>query len=418
MTRANPSDSTPSTRRNATESQIGPLTGVRVIELGQILAGPFCGRLLADFGAEVIKIEEPTRGDPLREWGLTKNGRGLQWPVQARNKKCITLDLRHPRGRDILLELVKRSDVLLENFRPGTLEKWNIGPDVLHEVNPDLVIARVSGFGQTGPYKARVGFASACEAMGGIRYINGYPNQPPPRMGISFGDTVAAMVAFQGILAALYYRETSGKGGQVVDVSIMEACFSLLESTLTEYQQLGVIREPSGTGLKGIAPSNIYKSRDGKWLVIAANAPNLFPRLCKLMGRPELADDPKFATHQARGENQEELDAIVAEWAAQHDAAELDRMLTEAGVVSGPIYNIEDIYHDPHYRARDMIVEMDDPELGTVAVPGIVPKLSKTPGSLNWTGPWELGAFNQEIYGTLLGMSDAEIEQLKQEGII
>jgi formyl-CoA transferase len=398
----------------------GPLAGVRAIELGMLLAGPFTGRLLGDMGAEIIKIEPPGQPDPLRDWGKARyKGRSLWWPVQSRNKKCCTLNLRTERGQELLLELAARSDVLVENFRPGTLEKWNLGPDRLWEANPRLVVARVSGYGQTGPYAPRAGFASVAEAMGGIRHINGFPGQPPPRMHISLGDSLAGMFAAQGILAALYRRDALGGGrGQVVDVSLMEACFALLESTVPEYDRLGMVRGPAGTGLEGVAPSNIFKSRDGKWMVIAANADKVFGRLCEAMGQPELAADPKFATHLARGENQQELEGIVAAWAAQHDADEIDRLLNEAGVICGPIYTIADIFEDPQYRARDMLVEHDDPELGAYMGPGIVPKFSETPGDVRWSGTWEEGSHNREVYGGLLGLSDEAIDQLRADGVL
>ena len=273
----------------------GPLEGVRVIELGQLLAGPFTGRLLGDLGAEIIKVEAPGQPDPIREWGKARyEGRSLWWPVQSRNKKCITLNLRHERGQELLLGLVEHADVVVENFRPGTLEKWSLGYERLSEINPKIVLARVSGYGQTGPYAKRAGFASVSEAMGGIRHINGFPGQPPPRMHLSLGDSLAGMFAVQGILAALYWRDALGGGlGQVVDVSLMEASFALLESTVPEYDRLGIVRGPQGTNLKGIAPSNIFESSDGKWIVIAANADNVFRRLCEAMGRSELADDPE-----------------------------------------------------------------------------------------------------------------------------
>ena len=298
----------------------GPLAGVRVLELGMLLAGPFTGRLLGDMGAEIIKVEPPGQPDPLRDWGHARyEGRSLWWPVQSRNKKCVTLNLREERGQELLLGLAEQSDVLVENFRPGTLERWNLGPEQLWAVNPGLVIARVSGYGQTGPYAPRAGFASVSEAMGGIRYINGFPDEPPPRIHISLGDSLAGMFAVQGILAALYRRDALGGGrGQVVDVSLMEACFALLESMVPEYDRLGIVRGPGGTGLKGVAPSNIFRSSDGTWIVIAANADKVFGRLCEAMGQPELAEHEKFATHLARGSNQEELEGIVAEWAGRH----------------------------------------------------------------------------------------------------
>ena len=398
---------------------LGPLAGVRVIELGMLLAGPFAGRLLGDWGAEIIKIEPPGQPDPLRDWGHARyQGRSLWWPVQSRNKKCVTLNLRKERGQELLLELVRRSDVLVENFRPGTLEKWNLGYDRLSEANPKLVLCRVSGYGQTGPYAPRAGFASVAEAMGGIRYINGFPGQPPPRMHLSLGDSLAGMFAAQGILAALYRRDVLGGRGQVVDVSLMEACFALLESTVPEYDRLGIVRGPGGTGLQGVAPSNIFKSSDGKWMVIAANADNVFRRLCEAMGRPELVDDPRFVTHLARGEHQEEIEAIVAEWAVARDAAEIDRALNDAGVICGPIYTIADIFEDPQFRARDMLVKHEDPEFGEYVGPGIVPKFSETPCDVRWSAPWEEGSHNRDVYGGLLGLSDAELAELKAQGVL
>ena len=398
----------------------GPLAGVRVIELGMLLAGPFTGRLLGDMGAEVIKVEPPGQPDPLREWGKARyEGRSLWWPVQSRNKKCVTLNLRQEAGQRLLLELVKESDVLVENFRPGTLEKWGVGPEQLWEANPRLVIARVSGYGQTGPYAPRAGFASVAEAMGGMRHINGFPGEPPPRLHISLGDSLAGMFAVQGVLAALYWRDALGGGrGQVVDVSLMEGCFALLESTVPEYDRLGIVRGPGGTGLRGVAPSNIFKSSDDTWMVIAANADNVFRRLCAAMGQPELADDPRFATHLARGDNQEELEGIVAEWAKRHTLAEIDRLLNEAGVICGPIYTVADIFEDEHYQAREMLVKHQDPEFGEYVGPGIVPKFSETPGEVRWSATWEEGSHNRDVYGGLLGLSDEDCAELKEQGVL
>jgi succinyl-CoA---D-citramalate CoA-transferase len=398
----------------------GPLDGLRMVELGMLLAGPFAGRLLGDLGAEVIKVEPPGKPDAMRDWGQARYAnRSLFWPVLARNKKCITLNLREPRGQELLLELVRVSDVVSENFRPGTLERWNLGYDRLSEVNPGLVLARISGYGQTGPYKDRAGFASVAEAMGGLRYINGFPDEPPPRTGISLGDSLAAMFAAQGILAALYRRANTADGrGQVVDVSLMEACFALLESAVPEYDRLGAIREPSGTAIKGVAPSNIFRSRDGTWMVIAANGDNIFRRLCAAMEQPELADDPRFATHLARGENQEEIDGIVADWASQHEAHEIDARLNDAGVVCGPIYTTADIFEDPQFAAREMLVEHEDPEFGRYVGPGIVPKFSETPGAVRWSATWEEGSHNEEVYCGLLGLSDTELHALREDGVV
>jgi crotonobetainyl-CoA:carnitine CoA-transferase CaiB-like acyl-CoA transferase len=401
------------------DAPTGPLAGVRVLELGTLLAGPFVGRLLGDFGAEIIKAEPPGQGDPLREWGPDRyKGRSLWWPVQSRNKKLITLNLRDPRGQDLCRRLAAESDVLVENFRPGTLERWGLGPDELHGLNPRLIVARVSGYGQSGPYADRAGFASVGEAMGGLRYINGFPDQPPPRTGISLGDSLAAMFATQGILMALHHREAHGGGGQVVDASILESCFALLESMVPEYDRLESVRQPSGTVLGHVAPSNVYESKDGKWVVIAANAENLWQRLCKTIGRPDLLEDPRFETHRTRGENMQELDAIIGDWAAQHDAVEIDRILNDARVVCGPVYTIADIFADPHYRARDMLIPMEDPELGELMAPGIVPKLSETPGAAAFTGSWKLGDRNAEVYGGLLGLSDDELGELADGGVI
>jgi crotonobetainyl-CoA:carnitine CoA-transferase CaiB-like acyl-CoA transferase len=398
----------------------GALAGVRMIELGTLLAGPFAGRLLGDLGAEVIKVEAPGNPDPLRDWGHARyEGSSLWWPVQSRNKKCITLNLREPRGQELLLELVRRADVLTENFRPGTLERWNLGYDKLSVANPGLVLARISGYGQTGPYAERAGYASVAEAMGGLRYINGFPGEAPPRAGISLGDSLAGMFAVQGILAALYHRDVLGDGrGQVVDVSLMEASFALLEGAVPEYDRLGIVRQPSGTSIKGVAPSNIFKSRDDLWVVIAANQDGVFRRLCETMGAPELADDPRFATHLARGEHQQELDGLIAAWAAQHDAREIDRVLNAAGVVCGQIYTIAEIFDDPQFAARDMLVEHVDPEFGPYIGPGIVPKLSETPGEVRWSATWQEGSHNEEIYRGLLGLTASELDALREDGVV
>ena len=398
----------------------GPLSGVRVIEMGQLVAGPFVGSRMADFGAEVIKVESPGQGDAMRHWGHHRyKGRSLWWPVLARNKKTISANLREKRGQDLVRQLIAQADVLVENFKPGTLEKWGLDPESLHVLNPGLIIARVSGFGQTGPYSSRPGFASVGEAMGGLRYINGFPDQPPPRTGISLGDSLAGMFATQGVLMALYWRDTIGKGkGQVVDASITESCFAMLESALPEYDKVGFIRQPSGTGLANVSPSNIFPTKDEKWVVIAANLDAMFNRLCDAMEQPELADDPRYSTHQVRGENCDELDARIAEWTRGFTAAELDVRLDKHGVVSGPIYSIEDIANDPHFQARDMIQRYQDDDLGDIAVPGFVPVLSETKSEIAWLGSSEVGAHNEEIYCGLLGMTQTELQELKNDGII
>jgi len=397
----------------------GPLVGVRVLELGSLIAGPFLGRMLADFGAEVIKVEPPARGDPFREWGAHRyEGRSLWWPLMSRGKKLITLDLHSGEGQALCLRLAARADVLVENFRPGTLERWGLGPDALQAVNPGLVLARVSGYGQTGPYARRAGFASAGEAMGGLRHVNGHPGQAPPRAGISLGDSLAALFALEGVLMALYHRDVHGGKGQVVDASILESCFALLDSMVPEYGKLGVVRGPTGARLGHAAPSSVYLSQDGKWMVVAANADNLWRRLCEVIGRPDLLVDDRFETHQGRGRHADELDEIIGEWVGRHDAVEVDRVLNEAGIVCAPVYTIADIFADEHYRVRDMLLEVDTQELGPLVMPGIVPKLSETPGGVRWPGGWELGSGNDEIYRGLLGLDDAELDRLHRQGVV
>jgi len=408
------------TVRTGRAGAAGPLTGIRVIEVGMILAGPFAGRLLADMGAEVIKVEAPDRLDPMREWGLEHyRGRSLWWPIIARNKKCVTLNLRDPEGQRLLLELVRESDAIIENFRPGTLERWGLCFERLREANPGIILTRISGYGQTGPYSARAGFASSAEAMGGLRYINGFPGELPPRSGISLGDSLAALFATQGLLAALYQRDAlGGREGQVIDVSILESCFALMESAAPEYDKLGVVREPSGARIAGVAPSSVFRTADDRLVVIAANHDSLFRRLCEVMGRPELATDERFATHRARFEHQDPLEQLISDWAQTLPAAALMDALNAAGVVCGPINSIADIFADPHVHAREMLVDHDDPHVGPIKGPGIFPRFSATPGSVRWTGPWEPGAHNREIYGELLGHSDAELDALHEQGVL
>jgi crotonobetainyl-CoA:carnitine CoA-transferase CaiB-like acyl-CoA transferase len=395
----------------------GPLTGLRVVEFGQLIAGPYVGTLLADFGADVIKVEAPPNGDALREWGRHRhNDHSLWWSVMARGKRSVALNLRTDACRRLALELCSTADVVVENFRPGTMERWGLGPEDVHAVNPGCVYARISGCGQTGRYRDRPGFASAGEAIGGLRYINGYPGQAPPRAGISLGDTLAAQSAFQGILLALYARDARGASGQVVDAAITDACFAMLESAVPEYEKCGAVREPSGSIIPRVAPSNVYRSKDGRWVVIAANHDTLWRRLAELMGRSELADDERFATHTARGANQDELDAMVAEWASGHTAEELDRIVNEAGVVCAPVYSVADIYDDPYFRERELLVEIDDDVHGPMSVPGVVPKLTDTPGRIRRPARWEVGADTADVLGDL----EEEVEGLdlpRREGV-
>lgn len=392
-----------------------PLAKLRVLELGSLIAGPFAGRILADFGAEVIKIEAPGRPDPLRDWGQAEyRGHALWWPIQSRNKKLITLDLA--RGADIFLRLVEQADVVIENFRPGTLERWGLGYDTLRARNPRLVLVRLSGYGQTGPQAERAGFAAVAEAESGLRSLNGYPGQPPPRMGLSLGDSVAGLFAVIGALVAAVARDEIG--GQVVDVSLLESCVSLLESAIPEYDRTGLVREPSGTHLKGNAPSDLVLTADGKWMVIAANQDALFRRLCTAMGRPELAQDPRFATHRARGENQELIEGIIADWAAALASSELERVLALHGVACGAVSTIDEVVANAQLRARTALAVHEDAELGPLLGPAVVPQLSVSPGQIRWAGRWPAGVDNEDVYHRLLALAPEEIEQLREQRVI
>ncbi|MDX1874480.1 CoA transferase [Mycolicibacterium sp. 120266] len=397
----------------------GALDGIRVLELGTLISGPFAGRLLGDMGAEVLKIELPTSPDPLRTWGQAElDGHHFFWTVHARNKKAITLDLRTPRGRELFLELVDRSDVIVENFRPGTLEKWNLGYDVLSERNNGIILVRVSGYGQTGPDAGKAGYASVAEAASGLRHMNGFPGGPPPRLALSLGDSLAGMFAAQGALAALYRRSVTGVG-QVVDTALTESCLAIQESTIPDYDVGGVVRGPSGTRLEGIAPSNIYQSANGSWVVIAANQDTVFRRLCAAMDRPELAVDERFADHVARGRNQDELDAIIGAWAAQRQPAEIIDTLSEAGVISGPINTVAEVVTDPQLQARGMIADHFDERIGrNVKGPGIVPVLSESPGSVRRAGSARPGQHNDEVYSGLLGLSGEDVAALREDGVL
>ncbi|RTG98551.1 formyl-CoA transferase [Thermus scotoductus] len=394
------------------------LEGLRVVEVGSLLAGPFCGQLLGDLGAEVIKIEPPGSGDPMRNWGHKKvGGRGLWWPIIARNKKSITLDLRQREGQMLARRLIAKADILIENFRPGTMERWGLGYDVLSKENPGLIMVRVSGFGQTGSYSQHAGFGSVAEAMGGLRYLTGYPDRPPTRVGISIGDALAGTLGALGALAALWYRDARGGRGQVIDVAIYEAVLAYMESLIPEYALTGYIRERTGPVLPGVAPSNIYPTADGQWLVMGANADTVFRRLCQAMGRPELAEDPRFATHDARAENMELLDSLISEWTATRPIDDLLETLHEAGVPAGKIYTARDMLEDPHFLARQAIVKVNVPGIGEMPMQNVFPKLSLTPGEVRWPGP-ELGEHNREIFCGLLGLTEDELAELKEKGVI
>ncbi|MYB38649.1 MAG: CoA transferase [Gammaproteobacteria bacterium] len=391
----------------------GALADLRVIELGTLIAGPFCGQLLGDMGAEVIKVEAPGVGDPMRSWG---RGLPVWWPVIGRNKKSVTLNLRDERGQDILRELVQRADVVVENFRPGTLEKWGLGYDQLAAVNPRLVMARVSGFGQSGPYAPRAGYGSIGEAMGGIRYLAGDPDRPPSRVGLSIGDSLAATFACVGTLAALHERERSGRG-QMVDSAIYEAVLAVMESTIPEYTEGGLIRERSGAILPKTAPSNVYPSADGEDIVMGANQDSVFARLAEAMGEPALAQDARYAGHVARGEHQAELDERIAAWTCTLPADELLATLEAKGVPAGRIYRAPEMLADPHIRAREAIVEVGHRLFPGLKMQNVFPKLSRTQGTVRWPGP-ELGEHNAEVYVGLLGLGEGELATLADAGVV
>ena len=403
------------TRNPATSG--GPLADLRVIEMGSLLAGPFCGQLLGDLGAEVIKVEAPGAGDPMRQWGQEKvHGKSLWWPVIARNKKSVTVNLRVAEGQKLIRALARRADFVLENFRPGTMEKWKLGYEELSKVNKGLIMIRVSGYGQTGPYSSRAGFGSIGEAMGGLRYVCGDPDSAPSRVGISIGDSLAATFATIGALAALHHRERTGEG-QVVDSAIYESVLAMMESLITEYDQTGYIRERTGPILPNVAPSNVYPTADGKMLLIAANQDTVFARLAAAMGQPELAADERYSTHAVRGQRQKELDELVSQWSQQHSAAELQKMLDVAGVPAGGIYRAPEMLEDAHFAARQAIARVMHPEFGKLAMQNVSPKLSLTPGSVHSAAP-TLGQHNDQIFGELLGMDEASIAALRDSDVI
>ena len=395
-----------------------PLQGIRVIELGQLLAGPFTGSILSYFGAEVIKVESPNRGDPLRSWRmLDEDGTSFWWRSISRNKKCITIDLKSERGRELIRELASRADIILENFKPGTMEKWGLAPSSLWETNPGLIYARISGYGQTGPYSTRAGFASACEGFGGFRYLNGFPGEAPVRPNLSLGDTLTAVHAALGILLAYIERENDQHGrGQIVDVAIYEAVFNMLEAVVPEYVGTGAIREPSGTTITGIAPTNTYVCRDEKYVVIGGNGDSIFKRLMATAGRDDLGQDPRLADNAGRVEHQAEVDEAISAWTSSLDSTEVLTELERASVPGGPIYNVADMLTDEHYNARGMFQEVEI-NGKPFKLPAMVPILSETPGGTDWPGP-PLASHNDEIYGDLLGMEKTEIDALKEAGVI
>jgi len=392
----------------------GPLAGLKVVEMGTLIAGPYCARLLAEFGADVVKVETPGEGDPLRKWRKLHEGNSLWWYAQARNKKSVAINLRDSQGQEIVRRLARGADIVVENFRPGTMEKWGLGYEALSKDNPGLVMVRISGFGQTGPYRDRPGFGAIGESMGGMRYLTGYPDRAPVRVGISIGDSLAALFGVIGALTAIHHRAQSGKG-QVIDVALYEAVFAMMESMLPEYGLGGFVRERTGASLPGIVPSNTYPCKDGKYVVIGANADSIFKRMMRAIGRADLADDPTLATNDGRVKRTEELDRVIGDWTSRHSLDDALRVLDEAEVPSGRIYSIADIVADMHYQARGMIErhKLGDHDL---LLPGIVPKLSDTPGATRWVGP-RLGEHTSEVLAGL-GFGAGEIEELKARGVV
>ena len=393
----------------------GPLSDLKVVEMGTLIAGPFCARLLAEFGAEVVKIETPGSGDPLRKWRRLHRGNSLWWYAQARNKKSVAIDLKNPEGQAVARRLAEGADIVVENFRPGTLEKWGLGYEQLSQRNPGLVMVRLSGFGQSGPYRDRPGFGAIGESMGGMRYITGYPDRAPVRVGISIGDSLAAMFGAMGALMAIHHRGRSGRG-QVVDVALYEAVFAMMESMLPEYGMEGFVRERSGASLPGIVPTNTYPCRDGKFVVIGANADSIFKRMMRAIGRPDLAEDPSVATNEGRVRRTDELDRVIGDWTASHDLDHVLEVLEGAEVPCGKIYSIADIAADLHYRARGMIERHRLEDGAELLLPGIVPKLGETPGETRWVGP-KLGEHTDEVLAGL-GVSREEIARLRAIGAV
>jgi len=395
----------------------GPLSDLTVVEMGTLIAGPFCGQILGDFGAEVIKIEDPKGGDPMRQWGRTlPKGLSPWWPVIARNKKSVTLDLRKPEGQALARELIAQADILVENFRPGAMEKWGLGWEQLSALNPRLIMARVSGFGQTGPYAQRAGFGLIGEAMGGLRYVTGEPDRPPSRAGISIGDSLTGMHAAMGVMMAVHARHRTGRG-QLVDAALYESVLAVMENLVTEYDLTGYMRERSGSILPKLAPSNIYPCGGDEMILIGANADTVFGRLAEAMGRPELKTDPRFADHHSRGEHQSLLDGIIAEWTATKPLDELLGLMEAHGVPASRVYRAPEMLADPQFAAREAIIERDHPVFGRIKMQNVFPKLGETPGEVRWAGP-SLGEHTDAVLAERAGCSAERLQALRAEGVI
>ena len=393
-----------------------PLDGIRVLEVGQLLAGPFASCLLGYYGAEVVKIEPPGTGDPLRRWRvLDDDGTSHWWRSLGRNKRSVTVNLRDERGRTLVRKLCDGFDVVIENFKPGTMEKWGLGPEELKSTNPELIYARISGYGQTGPYASRPGFASVCEGIGGLRYVNGFPDGPPVRPNLSLGDSLSGLHAAFGVLLALIARGKHSTG-QVVDIALYESVFNMLEGVVPEYSGAGVVRGPSGSTVTGIVPTNTYRCKDDQFVIIGANGDSLFARLMRTAGRDEMADDPRLADNAGRVEHEAEIDAAISAWTAKLDAAEVLRLLEEASVPAGPIYSVSDMASDPHYKARDMF-ESVDVNGKSLDIPALVPKLTETPGCTEWAGT-EVGAHTDDVMSRELGLGAEELRALRDDGVI
>ena len=396
-------------------SSSGPLDGYRVIELGQLLAGPFAGCMMGYFGAEVIKVESPKGGDPIRNWREMRDGTSLWWRSLARNKKSVSIDLKTTQGVELVRQLIDKADVVIENFRPGVVEGWGLGPEDFKQSNPGLVYARISGYGQDGPYAARPGFASVCEGMSGFRYVNGHPGEAPVRPNLSIGDTISGIHAALGIAMALLEKQRSGEG-QVIDVALVESMFNLMEAVVPEFDGNGVVREPSGSTVTGIVPTNTYRCQDGKYIVIGGNGDSIFQRLMVAAEQPQMAGDPRLASNQGRVEHEAEIDTVLADWCSKHESAVLLAALDKARVPAGPIYNVEDILKDPHFNARGLFenVEIDGKPL---KIPALVPRLPRTPGGTRWPGG-DLGSAYQEVLEELLGLDEQQLKELRTAAVI
>jgi formyl-CoA transferase len=412
---------TEATRARSSPAAEGPLTGIRVLELGNFIAAPSAGRLMAEFGAEVIKIEKPDGGDQVRHWRLLRGDTSMMWRTLGRNKKSVTIDLRTPRGNQLARRLASKADVVLENYRPGTLEAWGLGPEILRGENPQLVVVRISGYGQTGPYRDRAGFGGVAEALGGLRSVTGYPDRPPTRIGVSMGDSLAGLFGVIGALMGLLARHRLGaERGETVDVALHEAVYAVMESLVPEYSAYGLVRTRTGNEMPGVAPSNTYPCRDGEGVVIGGNADGIFVRLMHAIGRSDLATDPRFKANQGRAAHSKLLDEAIGDWTAGRSLHEVMAVMVEAGVPAGPVYTAREIVADPHFRAREMFVDYPvriDGDAEPVLFPGIVPKLELRPGGMRWPGP-ELGQHTDDVLSELAGTTEDELEELRRQGVI